>query len=226
MVVEPVEGGPDALAARAAIWLADRIWAAVAARGCAHVAVSGGSTPAAMFERLGTLPLPWTLLHIWQVDERVAPDGDANRNAGQLTPLARAALHLAPVTETDLRGAAERYGHELRAWCDGVLDVVHLGVGDDGHTASWPPGEKIRTDVDVDVVGPFRGHLRLTLSPLLVNAARELLVLAAGETKAPVLASLMHGGSALPLGLLRRGNLTVLADRPALSGVARTVSLE
>jgi len=226
MVVEPVAGGPDELASRAAIWVADRVWSAVGARGVAHLAVSGGTTPAVMFERLGSLFLPWDRLHIWQVDERVAPDGDPDRNAALLDPLKRASLHLMSVNETQRERAAARYGRELRAWCGGVFDVAHLGVGDDGHTASWPPGSPVRVDVDVDVVGPFRGHVRLTLTPPVINAARERLVLAAGETKVRVLSALIAGTSDGPLGLLLRKGMTILADQAALPGVAHTVSLE
>lgn len=224
MLVEPVDS--DDLAERAALWIADRIWSAIGSRGIAHLAVSGGSTPGVMFERLGTLHLPWDQVHIWQVDERVAPDGDPDRNALQLEPLRMASVHLAPVTAPDLAGAAARYGAELRASCRGVLDIVHLGIGDDGHTASWPPGVVVRSDVDVDVVGPFRGHARLTLTPPVVNAARERMLLAAGASKASVLTALIAGSSELPIGLVARTGLTILADRAALPGLTHTVSVE
>ena len=226
MVVEPVDGGPDALAGRGAVWLAERIWAAVGARGVAHVALSGGSTPALMIRSLATLPMPWTALHVWQVDERVAPDHDPDRNADQLAPLAPASIHYLPVTASDLEAAAASYGRELRASCGGVLDVVHLGAGDDGHTASWPPGVAIREDLDVAIVGPFRGRVRLTLTPPIVNAARERVVLAEGTAKVAALAALMSTRTDLPIGLLQRDHLTVLADPVALAGLTRTVSLQ
>ena len=109
MYVEVVPNG--LLAGRAAIWIADRAWSAVAARGVAHVAVSGGSTPAAMFAELCVLALPWERVHVWQVDERVAPDGDSNRNANQLGGFdaAGAVVHLMDVATPDLAGAAARY---------------------------------------------------------------------------------------------------------------------
>src|SRR5262249_61795535 len=73
MRVEVVPGEPAELAERAAVWVADRMWSAVAERGRAHIAVSGGTTPTAMFGVLAALPVPWPAAHIWQLDERLAP---------------------------------------------------------------------------------------------------------------------------------------------------------
>jgi len=226
MLVERVPGDGEALASRAAVWIAERAWAAVSARGAAHVAVSGGGTPARMLAVLAGLPLPWDVVHVWQVDERVAPDGDQDRNASQLAPLSRARLHLMAVTTTDLAAAARAYAAELATACDGVLDVVHLGVGDDGHTASWPPGVALPLDADVAVVGPFRGRRRITLTPAVVNRARHRLILAAGAAKAAVLGPLVAGTSTAPVGMVRHGDLTVLADADALPELTRSVSLE
>src|SRR5262245_17565814 len=137
MRVEIVKGGAGLLADRAAVWVAERIWAAVADRGVAHVAVSGGNTPTVMFGTLATLPVPWTAVHIWQVDERVAPDGDPDRNLVDLqTALLSkvpAVPHLFDVTNPDLDAAMSAYARDLEQSCRGVLDVVHLGLGDDGH---------------------------------------------------------------------------------------------
>jgi 6-phosphogluconolactonase/glucosamine-6-phosphate isomerase/deaminase len=138
MRIEVVRGAPDRLAQRAAVWVAERLWAAVAERGEAHLAVSGGATPAAMFADLARVPVPWTAVHVWQVDERVAPSGHPDRNA---VDLQRALLddvqpkmvHVMDVTAADLDAAAAVYGAELRDACGGVLDLVHLGLGGDGH---------------------------------------------------------------------------------------------
>ncbi|MEP6658733.1 MAG: 6-phosphogluconolactonase [Acidimicrobiales bacterium] len=207
----------EVLAARAALWIADRLWEAIADRGSAHVAVSGGATPAAMLAALAELRLPWDNVHVWQVDERVAPDGDPARNAGQLSPLRAAHLHPLPVTATDLAAAAAAYAAELARACGGVLDVVHLGLGDDGHTASWPPGVKVATDTDVAVMPEFRGHVRLTLTPPSVNRARAVMLLVAGGSKLAVLERFLAADPALPATLVRRDNLTVLADDEALA---------
>ena len=214
----------DFAATRAALWIADRLWEAISDRGRAHVAVSGGTTPAAMLAALGALPLPWPEIHVWQVDERVAPDGDPARNASQLTPLRAAHLHPLPVTAADLLAASAEYTAELTRLCAGVLDVVHLGLGDDGHTASWPPGRPPATDVDVAVTPEFRGHVRLTLTPPAVNRARAVMLLVAGSTKAAVLERFLAGDPTLPASLVRREHLTVIADDDALAANHRAPS--
>lgn len=210
----------DQLAARAAVWLADRVWAALAERSVAHVAVSGGSTPAAMLATVATLPLPWADLHVWQVDERVAPDGDPARNARLLDPLAAAGAttHRMDVTGADLELAARRYAAGLADACGGILDVVHLGLGADGHTASWPPGDPVpgTTDRDVAVVGPYRGHRRMTLTVPVVNRARERLVLVAGADKAVAVGRFLTGDPAVPASMVTAIATTLLADGTAL----------
>ena len=205
-----------ALAARAAIWVADRIWTSVAAREIAHLAVSGGSTPQAMFNHLAALPLPWEQVHVWQVDERVVPDGDNDRNASQLNGLfaAGATIHLLPVTAADLAQAAETFAKLL----PDRFDVVHLGLGDDGHTASWPPGDPVvERAAPVAVVGPYNGRLRFTLTPPVVNAARERMFLVAGATKTAMLHRLLDRDPAIPAVRVTRLNTTVLTDLPILS---------
>jgi 6-phosphogluconolactonase len=196
-------GIAELAAERIASLLAD----AVDARGSAHLAVSGGNTPQPMFVALASLPVPWNVVHVWQVDERVAPPGSPERNLTTLTealisrvPLPAANLHPMPVDEPDLQQAAGTYAADLHAACGGVLDVVHLGLGDDGHTASWPPGNPIvdeRTS-DVAIVGPFHGEVRMTLTPLAVNRAREVVFLVIGPDKADMAARLIAGAPALP----------------------------
>jgi 6-phosphogluconolactonase len=221
--IEVVDGPPSLLADRAAVWLADRIWSAVADRGVAHVAVSGGTTPKAMFEVLSGLPVPWRSVHVWQVDERVAPDGDPARNLNDL----RAGLldkvpvtaHLFAVTDPDLDAAAARYAADLDDACGGVLDVVHLGLGGDGHTASWPPGDPVAevTDRDAAVSGAYEGHRRLTLTVPAVNRAREIMFLVAGAAKVAAVAELVTGTGSIPALHVRR-DATLLADRACFGG--------
>jgi 6-phosphogluconolactonase len=222
--LEVIEGGPTRLAERAAVWLADRLFAAVGERGSAHLAVSGGNTPAATFVALAILPVPWDRVHVWQVDERVAPDGDPVRNATHLrehllsrVPIADERVHLFDVTAEDLKEAAARYAHDLSRLAGGVLDVVHLGLGDDGHTASWPPGDPVVevTDRDTAVVGPFNGTRRMTLTVPAVNRGRHLLVLVEGRAKAPVVRRLISGDTTIPASHLRSTGTTVLADEAA-----------
>ena len=217
-----------ALATRTADLVAARLAEAADARGRATLAVSGGSTPAAFLAELAQRKLPWEQVHIFQVDERVAPLGP-ERN---LTGLREALLdrieipagnvHPMPVDEPDLAAAAAAYGDVVRAvtGSDGRLDVVHLGLGDDGHTASWPPGDPV-VDVtdDVAVVGPFNGRLRMTLTPPAVNRADWIVWLISGVAKAAALRGLMAGDAALPASRVRRNDVTLLADGAAGFGV-------
>ena len=212
------------LPSRAALWLADRIWMAVADRSVAHVAVSGGSTPAAMFAVLASMPLPWSSTHIWQVDERIAPDGDPDRNANQLAVFASTAatVHLMGVTASDPVAAAELFAAELHRACGGVLDIVHLGLGDDGHTASWPPGDLVLTVADRDVAlsGPYKNRVRMTLTPPAVNRARVVMFLVAGEAKADAVAKLVQGDPSIPASAVRASNSMLLVDGPAMGAEA------
>lgn len=215
---------PDspALAGRAAELVAGRLSEAVADRGRATLAVSGGSTPAAFLAQLAGKPLPWEAIHVFQVDERVAPPGDPDRNLTGLhaalldrVPIPSGNVHPLPVNDPDLDGAASAYADEIRtvAGPEGRLDVVHLGLGDDGHTASWPPGDPVVDATgDVAVVGPFNGRLRMTLTPPAVNRAGWIVWLVSGPSKAPVVGGLLAGNPALPASRVRRTDATLLTD--------------
>jgi 6-phosphogluconolactonase len=212
---------PGEVHTHAAGWLGEQIRRAVEARGEAHVAVSGGTTPAAMFRLLAGLELPWARV---QVDERVAPDGDPDRNAKDLlrwlvrpAGIPDANVHLMDVEATDLHDAAARYASALQRACGGVLDVVHLGLGGDGHTASWAPGDLavLATADDVSVVGVFRGFVRLTLTPACVNRARHRVVLVTGASKSDAVADLLSGGRTIPAAALTRHDTVVFADTDA-----------
>jgi len=217
--------GHDELAERAAEWIAVRMKPAVAARGRFTLAVSGGSTPAAMFAALSQLALPWAEVHVFQVDERVAPDDDPDRNLGDLSAnlLDRVPVHahVMDVTAPDLDDAARRYAAELRAVTDdGVLDVVHLGLGDDGHTASWPPGDPVIDveDADVAITQPYRGRVRMTLTVPTVNRARDVMFLAAGAGKAEMVQKLVARDPGIPASRVRP-DATLLVDERAASGL-------
>jgi 6-phosphogluconolactonase len=214
----------DAAAAadEAAGWVAHHLRGAVQRRGAATFAVSGGSTPAAMFRALAVMDIPWASVSVFQVDERVAPDGDPARNAALLELFPSAAtVHPMPVTATDLSAAAGRYAELLPP----KFDMIHLGLGDDGHTASWPPGDPVIDDQSpVALSGEYRGHVRMTLTPTVVNTARHRLVLAAGADKAVPLEGWLLGAETLPIGRVRAANTVVVVDVAAaarLPGVAR-----
>jgi 6-phosphogluconolactonase len=204
---------------RAALWVADRVWSAWAERGVAHVAVSGGSSPAAMFGVLSGLRLPWEALHVWQVDERVAPEGHPDRNANQLRPLREsgAQVHEMDVADADLERAAVAYAGDLRVACGGILDVVHLGLGADGHTASWTPGDPVIavSDRDVAVSAEYQGRLRLTLTRPAVNRARAVCFLVSGGAKARALSGLLTGDPAVASTAVRADLARCFVDPPA-----------
>jgi 6-phosphogluconolactonase len=160
------------------------------------------------------------------VDERVAPDGDPDRNYTHLqasllayAPLASGNVHPMPVGAGDLNTAAEQYAAALRkaAGDPPVLDLVHLGLGDDGHTASLVPGDPALaiTDADVALSGPYQGHLRMTLTYAVMNRARRILFVVTGHEKAGALQRLLAGDTTIPAGRVRRDRAVVLADRAA-----------
>ena len=204
----------DEPAVLAAELIARRLRDAVRRRGSATVAFSGGSTTPPMLAALIGLKVPWDRVLVFQVDERVAPDGDPDRNAGQLDvlPVRRRQVHLMPVTAKRLDDAADRYAAQLPE----RFDAVHLGMGDDGHTASWPPGDPVVDSAKaVDVCGLFHGRIRMTLTPRTVNAARLRLVLVTGSAKAPMIERWLAGDGSIPVQRVRRAGTVVVLDGAA-----------
>ena len=193
----------DEPAARAAREIVRLLAAAVEQRGRASLAVSGGSTGPGLLAALATAGLPWAHVGVWQVDERVAPEGDASRNASQLDGFP-GEIHLMPVTAPNLVRAAAAYAAEL----PDRFDVVHLGMGADGHTASWPPGDPvIHSTRPVDLSGEYQGRVRMTLTPPVVDTARARVVLITGADKAAAVAGWIEGP--------RRGCRSSASRRPA-----------
>ena len=197
----------------AARWLTRRLRDAVRRRGSATLAVSGGGSAPPMFDVLLAQDIPWDAITVWQVDERVAPDGHVERNAGQLADFP-CRVELMPVTDDDLDAAARRYAAGLPE----RFDVVHLGLGDDGHTASWPPGDPvIDSEQACEVIGEFNGFRRMTLTPPVVNGARSRLMLTFGESKAPMMRRWLLLDPSLPVTRLRRSDTWAMLD-PAAAG--------
>ena len=219
---------PDAaaVAEAAARHIATAARSAVAVRGRFVFAVSGGRTPWVMLERLAQLDMPWPAVQLLQVDERVAPEGDADRNLTHLrtslldkVPITPGQVHPMPVELQDLEAAAREYAATLQtvAGRPPVIDLVHLGLGADGHTASLVPGDASLAVVDrsAAATGLYQGRRRLTLTYPAIDAAREVMFVVTGADKAPMLARLLAGDPGIPAGRVRAASMRVLADRDA-----------
>ena len=215
---------PDAgaVARRAADVVASSARDAIEARGRFAFAVSGGRSPWAMFRALADEDVSWDRVGIWQVDERIAPDGDPERNLTGLLPVIprEADLRPMPVTDGDLEPAAERYARSL----PDVFDLVHLGMGDDGHTASLVPGDPVLDVVDREVAltGEYRGLRRMTVTYPVLDRARRVLWLIAGVDKAPMLSRLLAGDVGIPAGRVSTVDQLVVADGRAASALRGT----
>ena len=221
----------EAVAREAAAIIAADARAAVAERGRYVLAVSGGHTPWVMLRALAGENVPWDSLHLVQVDERVAPAGHEDRNLTHLresllehAPLREGQIHAMPVESSDLAGAAKQYAAILSGIADSppVLDLVHLGMGPDGHTASLVPGDPALEVMDADVAatGIYQGRHRLTLTYPLINRSRRILWLVTGDEKAGMLVRLRNQDISIPAGRVNQEAALVLADRGAAGEIA------
>jgi 6-phosphogluconolactonase len=209
----------DAVRARGAEVLAQAAKEAVAARGRAEIAVSGGSDPWPMFSRLEDLFGDWDKADIFQVDERVAPAGSDERNLTHLIESlsigVQGSIKPMPVTDEDLDAAAARYAESL----PDRLDIAHLGIGPDGHTASLVPGDPVLEVKDrrVSVTsGEYEGVRRMTLTYPEIEQTRQLLWVVTGESKVDALKKLIAQDPSTPSGRMRPGGESlILADRAA-----------
>jgi 6-phosphogluconolactonase len=209
---------PGAVARAGAAFVASRAQEAVAARGSFHFAVSGGHTPWAMFADLSSEKVPWDAVVIYQVDERVAPADDPDRNLTHLTAALGtipAQVRAMPVNDNDLEAAAASYA----ALLPGHFDLIHLGLGPDGHTASLVPGDPVLSVTDrlVALTRPYQGRVRMTLTYPALARARQILWLVTGEDKQEPLARLLAGDTTIPAGRVEAGASLILADRAAAS---------
>jgi len=216
----------ESVAERAASMIVEYAWEAITARGSFIMAVSGGHTPWVMLRRLADAFIPWRAVHIVQVDERVAPAGHADRNLTHLreslldyAPLPPDQLYAMPVESADLEAAAAHYTETLRKIAGElpILDVVHLGLGPDGHTASLVPGDPVLDvdDADVALTGPYQGRRRMTLTYPILNRARRVLWVVTGSDKAGMLNRLLDGDRGIPAGRVSGDRALLLADSAA-----------
>ncbi len=216
----------EAVATRAAAFIARNAREAFRQTGKFVMAVSGGRTPWLMLRNLAKEDIPWGALHVFQVDERIAPADDPERNLKHLRevlperfPQNAATIYPMPVEESNLIVATELYSRQLAAvsGCPRVLDLVHLGLGEDGHTASLVPGDPALKVINHDVVvtEPYRNRRRMTLTYPILNRARQILWVVTGSEKQRALDLLLNRDVSIPGGLINQEHALVLADEAA-----------
>lgn len=210
-----------AVARRGAELIAERAREAAEANGSFAMAASGGHTPWAMYGLLEEQELPWSKTELFQVDERIAPAGSPDRNLTHLIAAlsigAQGSLRPMPVDDGE-EGAA-RYAERLPE----SLDLIHLGLGPDGHTASLVPGDPVLDVTDRRVAitgGEYQGTHRMTLTYPAIAAAKRLLWIVTGEEKRAPLAKMMSADPSIPAGRIEFRESVVVADSAAGAGLA------
>lgn len=214
---------------RAAEVMAAAIAASIDRSGRCLMALSGGSTPAPVFEALAGKDLLWDKVTILQVDERIVPADDEGRNLGQQRrafenlgarwlPLPVDEI-LAADDDANVAAALDRFVMDLIELADDppILDLVHLGLGDDGHTASLVPGDPLVNEMRdyVGLTAEYRGTRRMSLTRPVLDRARMVVWLVSGASKAEPLGRLLSGDMTIPAGLIRPAHSVVLADADA-----------
>jgi 6-phosphogluconolactonase len=219
------------VAEEAARLIATEARLATAERGRFVLAVSGGHTPWIMLRALAKEDVAWNKVHLAQIDERVAPAGDPDRNLTHLweslldhAPLPPEQIYAMPVESDDLQSGAKKYAKVLEkiAGSPPVFDLVHLGLGPDGHTASLVPGDPVLEvgDADVGISGIYQGRRRMTLTFPVLNRARRVLWLVTGAEKVEMLRRLSKADPSIPAGRVNQERSLVFADRAAASGLS------
>lgn len=213
-----IESDAEAASRKAASLIAEGIAEAIELRRSFAIALSGGKTPESMLRFLANSSIDWSLGTVYQVDERIAPEGSAARNLSQLTRCFLDCIERPPsvmpmsVNVHDLAGAADDYASLLPA----EFDVVHLGLGADGHTASLTPGDTACDSIArVALTGMYQGFRRMTLTFPVINSARRVVFLITGDEKTVAFQKLLTGDPGIPATRVRSAITTVVADRAA-----------
>jgi len=217
------------VASASADYLAEQITATLGTKATFSMAISGGRTPWEMLRHLAQAELPWERVHLFQVDERIAPEGHADRNLTQLlqaiagTEMAtRLHSYPMPVNEANLVLAAQQYADTLwQITGDGCLDLIHLGLGTDGHTASLIPGDPVCAEQQLDIACttyPYQERLRMTMTYPLLNRAKKLLWIVTGSEKREMLQQLLKQNHNIPAGKVAQTAAVGYVDQAAMDG--------
>jgi 6-phosphogluconolactonase len=219
----------EQVAVRAAAYLEQLIRETLTHQKSFSLAISGGRTPWEMLKLLSKADLPWQRINLFQVDERVAPDGHSDRNLTQLfqaiagTPMVtQLRIFPMPVTAEDLDVAAKEYTEVLNEVTKGKgLDMIHLGLGSDGHTASLVPGDEvlaIQNRLVACTQNNYQGRIRMTLTYPLLNSAKQILWIVTGSEKKEMVKRMLQKDPSIPAGSIRQENALLLVDQAAIEG--------
>lgn len=214
------------VAKEAAAYIADRIRENLTKKGFFTMAISGGRTPWEMIKELAQEDLPWEKVFLFQVDERIAPDGHQDRNLTQLfntiqgtKMMTRLNIFPMQVIAEDLDHACQEYADHIKKITEsGKLDLIHLGIGTDGHTASLIPGDDVLEVQDKNVAltsSPYQGRNRMTLTYPLINQAEKILWIITGEEKAEMLERLLQQDPKIPAGKISQSQAIILTEESA-----------
>lgn len=220
-----IEADADVLALQAAAWIGGQARRTLDERGQFSIALSGGRGPHRLYEALAREKIEWQRVQLFQVDERAAPPDSPERNFRAIRALLveRVAIpagqvHPMPVDTDDLEAAAGEYAATLERALgpERILDLVHLGLGEDGHTASLLPGDAAsEPGAPVIVSREHEGFRRLSLNYPVLSAARQRCWFVTGAGKSEVLPRAVDGDLAIPAGRIRREDSLVFADQAA-----------
>ena len=219
----------EQVAIQAAAYLEQVIRKALTHQKSFSLAISGGRTPWEMLKILSKADLPWQRINLFQVDERVAPDGHPDRNLTQLfqaiagTPMVmQLRIFPMPVNAKDLDAAVKEYAEVLNEVTESKgLDLIHLGIGSDGHTASLVPGDEvleIQNRLVAYTQNSYQGRIRMTLTYPLINAAKQILWIVTGSEKREMVQRMLQQDSSIPAGNIQQKNALLMVDKAAIEG--------
>jgi 6-phosphogluconolactonase len=220
----------EEVASQGAHMIAELIREKITKKGFFTMAISGGRTPWEMIKILGKENLPWEKVYVFQVDERIAPDGSADRNLTQFFQtiqgtrlITRLNIFPMPVIAENLEDACAEYAkHIQEVTQNGQLDLVHLGMGADGHTASLIPSDPVCDVVNRDVAltsEPYQGRVRMTLTYPVINRAEKILWLLTGKEKADMVQRLIEKDPEIPAGKVAQDQAIIMADEAAAASL-------